>query len=74
MITQGGATVEVSIDAASCQGHALCHMLNAAIFDFDDTAGKAFVTSPEVPPGQAEVVRKAEANCPERAIVITGGE
>jgi ferredoxin len=65
--------VEVSVDAARCQGHALCHALNAAIFDFDDVAGKAFVTSPQVPPGRADVVRKAAANCPERAIAVTGG-
>jgi ferredoxin len=52
--------VEISIDAARCQGHALCHMLNADIFDVDDVEGRAFVTSPEVPPGCEDVARKAD--------------
>lgn len=61
----------VSVDPARCQGHARCLAFAPEVFNFDDE-GYAFV--PEEQNDLAELtdsVRKAVANCPERAITVT---
>ncbi|WP_190813261.1 ferredoxin [Saccharopolyspora pogona] len=60
----------ISVDSSRCQGHARCMAFAPEAFDFDDE-GYAFV-----PDGLAEAaelpesIRRAEANCPERAVKI----
>jgi ferredoxin len=61
----------VKVDETRCQGHARCLAFAPDVFDFDDE-GYAFV--PEESSSFADVpdhVRKAVANCPERAIVLS---
>ncbi len=62
--------MRISIDAARCQGHALCVMFGpAGVFSLDDY-GHATVVDPDVPPGLEASVREAAARCPERAIQL----
>ncbi|MYU11092.1 ferredoxin [Streptomyces sp. SID8361] len=61
----------VSVDPATCQGHARCLAFAPEVFDFDDE-GYAFV--PEDRSTYAELtdkVKLAIANCPERAISVS---
>jgi ferredoxin len=63
--------MQVRIDPDVCQGHTLCALAAPEIFLLRDEDGHAYVMSPEVPPGQEDLVRKAVATCPEGAISIT---
>jgi ferredoxin len=63
--------MQVSIDPTRCQGHALCLEQSHDNFDFDDVEGRGFVTESVVRPQAEESVRRAAANCPERAINIS---
>lgn len=62
--------VRVKVDETRCQGHARCLTFAPDVFDFDDE-GYSFVPEEssrfeELP----EHVRRAVANCPERAILV----
>jgi ferredoxin len=63
--------MKVHIDPDVCQGHTLCALAAPETFLLREEDGHAYVTSPDVPPGQEEFVRKAVATCPEGAISIT---
>lgn len=64
--------MKVSVDAKRCQGHARCIAFAAEVFAIDDEGyshvREGFET---VTPDLREGVRKACANCPENAIVIS---
>ncbi len=62
--------MRVEVDADRCQGHTLCHMVAPALFELDEEDGHARVTQSEVPPELEEAARKAEAGCPEQAIIV----
>jgi ferredoxin len=63
----------VSVDPARCQGHARCLTFAPDVFEFDDV-GYSFVPEANSRYAQLpEAVRLAVANCPERAIIVTGG-
>ncbi|MDX6231406.1 MAG: ferredoxin [Nocardioidaceae bacterium] len=60
----------VSVDAERCQGHARCFANAPDDFDFDDE-GYAFVPEGrQVGDEVSEQLRRAVANCPERAVVL----
>jgi len=61
--------MRVGIDAESCQGHGRCVAACPEVFQFDDE-GHAFVESEDVPVRLEEAVRRAEQQCPERAIQV----
>ncbi|QBJ97193.1 ferredoxin [Rhodococcus sp. ABRD24] len=63
-------TAHVHVDTARCQGHARCFAFAPKVFDLDDE-GYSFVLEGhrEVPTVSAEL-RLAEANCPERAVIV----
>jgi ferredoxin len=63
--------MQVHIDPDVCQGHTLCALAAPQIFLLREDDGHAYVTSPDVPRGQEDVVRRAVATCPEGAISIT---
>ena len=60
----------VEIDRSTCHGHGRCVVICPEVFEFDD-AGCGVVTVPEPAEGSQAAVRKAAANCPEKAIRIT---
>ena len=62
--------MHVTISADLCQGHARCWEICPEVFTLDDV-GHGTVSSPEVPAGLEDLVAKAAANCPERAITVS---
>lgn len=57
--------VRVSVDRTRCAGHGVCLIHAPAIFDMDDD-GLSVVLDPR--PSDVTSARRAEENCPERAI------
>ncbi|MCV6983842.1 ferredoxin [Mycolicibacterium pulveris] len=57
--------MRVSVDRTRCAGHAVCLIHAPAIFDIDDD-GYSVVLDPT--PSDIAAARRAEENCPERAI------
>jgi ferredoxin len=63
-------SLRVKVDLERCVGHGRCYEIAPEVFG-DDERGYCVLLRPEVPPAQAEAVRRAEANCPEQAISVT---
>lgn len=61
--------MKVYLDKSLCSGHGRCYELAEAVFT-DDEFGHAVLACVTVPLGQEEAVRRAEGNCPERAIRV----
>jgi ferredoxin len=64
--------MRAAVDADRCQGHARCWEICPEVFHLDDE-GHAVVAAADVPAGAEDAARRAEVNCPERAITLTGG-
>jgi ferredoxin len=65
--------VRVRIDAERCEGHGRCYALAPALFEPDDLGNGQVVGDGGVPAGMEDGARLAEANCPERAVLIDEG-
>jgi ferredoxin len=63
--------VKVAVDENKCQGHTLCAMSAPTVFELNDDDGHASVVRPDVPADLEGAVRTAQANCPERAILLS---
>jgi len=61
--------MRVTVDATKCHGHQMCAIASAQVFGSDEY-GNAVVLLDPVPPDFEMSVRRAEANCPERAITL----
>jgi ferredoxin len=59
--------MKVSVDIGRCQGHARCNAICPDVFDLNEDGFVVLLTS-SVGDELADEVRKAERNCPERAI------
>ena len=59
--------MKVYLDLDLCEGHGRCYELAEAVFT-DDERGHAVLLCETVPPEHEAAARKAEGNCPERAI------
>jgi ferredoxin len=62
--------MRVRVDARLCQGHNRCVALAPALFDLDGYGYASAVSDEPVPPELEDAARLAEANCPERAVVL----
>ena len=62
--------VRVSVDAERCQGHMACAIAAPDVFGSDDYGNAIVLIDGEVPAHQVVRVRRAEGNCPERAIIV----
>jgi ferredoxin len=63
--------VRVRVDAAVCQGHGQCVMICPEVFRADEQ-GFAVAPREDVPAALEDAVRRAERQCPERAIELVG--
>ena len=61
--------MRVTVDSDRCHGHQMCAIAAPDVFGSDEI-GNAVVLLNPVPEGLEAAVRRAEANCPERAIVL----
>jgi ferredoxin len=63
--------MRISIDDGLCLGHTMCVVAAPSLVDIAPDTGRAFVIRSEVPVGEEENARMAEAGCPERAVRVT---
>lgn len=63
--------MKVTVDEDGCRGHGICCNLCPEVFDLSDD-GYSVVLTPVVPAAMEDQVRTAAAQCPERAITVTG--
>lgn len=61
--------MRVTVDDTKCHGHQMCAIASPEVFGSDDY-GNAVVLIHPVPADLEASVRRAEANCPERAITL----
>ena len=61
--------MRVSVDGSRCHGHQMCAIASPQVFGSDEY-GNAVVLLDPVPVELEASVRRAEANCPERAITL----
>lgn len=65
--------MRVDIERSRCQGHGLCAMFGPELFSLDEAGfGLVSVDDPTLPSHLEDTARRAAANCPERAIVLSG--
>lgn len=62
--------MHVTIDRDRCTGHGRCYALAPDLFAPDADGYGTIVADDAVSPPASELARRAEANCPERAIAI----
>lgn len=64
-------TFRLSVDPDKCQGHNRCYSLAPELFDVDDLGMASARGDGTVPAELLDKARRAVANCPEYAIVLT---
>lgn len=63
--------MRVSINTDSCHGHQMCAIAAPEIFGSDEIGNAVVLIEGDIPADLQAKARRAEANCPERAILIT---
>jgi ferredoxin len=63
--------MRVSLDYDSCQGHQMCAIAAPEVFGSDEIGNAKILITGDVPESLHAKVRRAESNCPERAISIS---
>jgi ferredoxin len=66
-------SIRVRVDPDRCQGHNRCYSIAPDLFDLDDLGMSSVTGSGQVPAGLEAAVRRAEANCPEHAVIVSPG-
>jgi ferredoxin len=61
------STITVSVDRSRCAGHGVCLIHAPHVFDLDH---ESISTVIDEAPSDPVAVRRAEENCPERAITV----
>jgi ferredoxin len=61
--------MKATVDATRCHGHQMCAIASPEVFGSDEY-GNAVVLLDSVPADLEARTRRAEANCPERAITL----
>ncbi len=64
--------MRVTVDADACQGQQMCAIAAPEVFGSDDLGHAVVLLTGDVPAELRDKVRRAQANCPENAIRITG--
>lgn len=62
--------MKVMVNAGSCHGHQMCAIAAPEIFGSDELGNAVVLITEEISQYLVAKVRRAEANCPERAIVV----
>ena len=63
--------MKVSVISDSCHGHQMCAIAAPEIFGSDEIGNAIVLIEGDLPKELEAKARRAEGNCPERAIVIT---
>ena len=64
--------MKVRVDEEACHGHQMCAIAAPEVFGSDDYGNAVVLIDGEIPADLEAKVRRAEGNCPERAILIEG--
>ncbi|MEN9645237.1 MAG: hypothetical protein RL238_1906 [Actinomycetota bacterium] len=64
--------MRVRVDADACHGHQSCAIAAPEVFGADDYGNAVVLIEGDIPVELEAKVRRAEGNCPERAITIEG--
>lgn len=64
--------VRVTVDSGSCHGHQMCAIAAPEVFGSDDLGYATVLIDGDIPAELETKVRRAESNCPERAIRVSG--
>ena len=62
--------MRVRVDGHRCQGHQMCAIAAPEVFGSDEIGNAVVLVEGDLSAEQIEPVRRAEANCPERAVII----
>lgn len=62
--------MKVRVDGDACHGHQMCAIAAPEVFGSDDYGNAVVLIEGDIPADLEAKVRRAEGNCPERAIVI----
>jgi ferredoxin len=62
--------MRIRVDNDRCQGHQMCTMAAPDLFESDEYGYAYTVGDGTVPPDLDPIARRAEANCPERAVLL----
>ena len=62
--------MRISVDGERCQGHQMCAIAAPELFESDDYGYAHAIGDGIVPPRLESSARRAEANCPERAVLL----
>lgn len=65
--------MKLLIETSLCQGHGRCYDLAPGLFGEDEEGYGKVLGAGLVPPGSQPEARRAELNCPERAIRLIEG-
>jgi ferredoxin len=63
--------VKLSLVVDACHGHQMCAIAAPELFGSDEFGNAVLLVDGDVPAHLEAKARRAEANCPERAIVVT---
>ena len=64
--------MKVTVDDTACHGHQMCAIAAPEVFGSDDYGNAVVLIAGDVPAELEAKVRRAEGNCPERAIHLEG--
>ena len=64
-------TMRVSVIDDACHGHQMCAIAAPEVFGSDELGNAIVLIDGDIPAELQAKTRRAESNCPERAIVIT---
>lgn len=62
--------MRVRVEADACHGHQSCAIAAPEVFGSDDLGNAVVLITGDIPAHLEAKVRRAEANCPERAVVV----
>ncbi len=62
--------MKVSIDYDRCTGHQMCAIAARDVFGSDDYGNATILIEGDIPDHLIAKTKLAEANCPERAIIL----
>ncbi|MDA3038935.1 MAG: ferredoxin [Actinomycetota bacterium] len=66
--------MRVEIDTSNCSGHGRCYTLAPDIFGYGDDGFGTVLKSEVIGADEIAQARRAEAGCPERAVLLTDPE
>jgi ferredoxin len=62
--------MKIHIDQDRCMGHGRCYALAPTLVEADEIGNGREVGDGTVPSDMEAAARKAESNCPERAVIL----